>query len=88
MKTVVARTGTWTLQIVKRTDAHRFAVLPKRWIVERTLAWISRPSTPDARLRTTHPHRSRLRQTRDDPHHAQAHRRKAFNVNQDFSEGL
>jgi transposase len=27
---------------VKRTDAHRFVVLPKRWIVERTLAWISR----------------------------------------------
>ncbi len=23
-------------------DRHRFVVLPKRWIVERTLAWISR----------------------------------------------
>jgi len=30
------------LQIVKRSDAHRFIVLPKRWIVERTFAWISR----------------------------------------------
>ena len=30
------------LQIVKRSDAHRFVVLPKRWIVERTFAWISR----------------------------------------------
>jgi transposase len=39
---LVARTGTWTLQIVKRSDAHRFLVLPKRWIVERTFAWISR----------------------------------------------
>ena len=28
--------------IVKRTDAHRFVALPKRWIVERTFAWISR----------------------------------------------
>ena len=39
---VVARTGSWALQIVKRSDAHRFVVLPKRWIVERTFAWISR----------------------------------------------
>jgi transposase len=38
----VAATGSWTLEIVKRSDAHRFVVLPKRWIVERTLAWISR----------------------------------------------
>jgi transposase len=38
----VAKSGTWTLQIVKRNEAHRFVVLPKRWIVERTLAWISR----------------------------------------------
>ena len=38
----VAKTGTWKLQIIKRNDLHRFVVLPKRWIVERTLAWISR----------------------------------------------
>jgi transposase len=38
----VAATGRWTVQIVKRSDAHRFVVLPKRWIVERTFAWISR----------------------------------------------
>jgi putative transposase len=37
-----ANTGTWLLEIVKRTELHKFAVLPKRWIVERTLAWISR----------------------------------------------
>jgi transposase len=37
-----ARTGRWTVQIVKRNELHRFVVLPKRWIVERTLAWISR----------------------------------------------
>jgi transposase len=42
MNKVVADTGCWTLQIVKRSDAHRFVVLPKRWIVERTFAWISR----------------------------------------------
>jgi transposase len=38
----VAATGTWAIEIVKRNELHRFVVLPKRWIVERTLAWISR----------------------------------------------
>ena len=42
MRAAVARTGTWTLEIIRRCDRHRFVVLPKRWIVERTLAWISR----------------------------------------------
>ena len=42
MAATVARTGTWALEIVRRCDRHRFVVLPKRWIVERTLAWISR----------------------------------------------
>jgi len=43
MALVVASTGTWTLQVVKRSDrAKGFEVLPKRWIVERTFAWISR----------------------------------------------
>jgi transposase len=37
-----ARTGNWMIEVVKRTELHQFAVLPKRWIVERTLAWISR----------------------------------------------
>jgi transposase len=30
------------IRIVKRSDAAGFEVLPKRWIVERTFAWISR----------------------------------------------
>ena len=34
--------GSWIVEIVKRTELHTFAVVPKRWIVERTLAWISR----------------------------------------------
>ena len=43
MALAVARTGSWKLQIVKRSDAAQgFEVLPKRWIVERTFAWISR----------------------------------------------
>lgn len=42
MAAAVARTGTWTLEIVRRCDRHHFVALPKRWIVERSLAWISR----------------------------------------------
>jgi putative transposase len=35
--------GGWTLQIVKRNDDVKgFVVLPKRWIVERTFAWLGR----------------------------------------------
>jgi putative transposase len=35
--------GGWVLQIVKRSDDVKgFAVLPKRWIVERTFAWLNR----------------------------------------------
>ena len=37
MAMTVWRTGAWSLQIVKRSDAAGFEVLPKRWIVERTL---------------------------------------------------
>jgi transposase len=31
-----------TVEIVKRTNQHAFVVLPKRWIVERTIAWLNR----------------------------------------------
>jgi putative transposase len=31
----------WILEIVKRNETGMFKVLPKRWIVERTFAWIS-----------------------------------------------
>src|SRR5215204_689777 len=34
MEAVVARTGVWERQIVRRCDRPRFGVLPKRWIVE------------------------------------------------------
>jgi putative transposase len=37
----VKETLSWKLEIVKRSDSPEFKVLPKRWIVERTLAWIS-----------------------------------------------
>ncbi len=31
-----------TLEVVKRTELHTFAVLPRRWVVERTFSWITR----------------------------------------------
>ena len=38
----IARTGLWRLEIVMRPNIPRFEVLPKRWIVERTFAWLGR----------------------------------------------
>ncbi len=39
----LAEIGAWTLEIVKRSDkAEGFVVLPRRWVVERTLAWLGR----------------------------------------------
>jgi transposase len=35
--------GDWTLEIVRRTDAaNGFVLLPRRWVVERTIAWLNR----------------------------------------------
>ncbi len=42
MARAAANSGTWIIDIVKRNELHKFVVVPKRWIVERTLAWISR----------------------------------------------
>lgn len=40
LKKILARVN---VEIVKRSDqAKRFVVLPKRWIVERTFAWLGR----------------------------------------------
>jgi putative transposase len=38
-----ASTGPWVLQIVKRCDdVVGFTVLPRRWVVERTFAWLGK----------------------------------------------
>jgi transposase len=31
-----------TLQVIKRTEAHAFKVVPRRWVVERTFGWLLR----------------------------------------------
>jgi putative transposase len=30
------------VEVVKRSDLHRFVVLPKRWVVERTFGWLGK----------------------------------------------
>lgn len=37
------RTGGWQLEVVRRpAHQHTFQVLPRRWVVERTFAWLGR----------------------------------------------
>lgn len=43
LKGRLEKLGKWTLQIVKRSDtAQGFEILPRRWGVERTFAWLGR----------------------------------------------
>ena len=32
----------FTVQIVKRSELHTFKVMPKRWVVERSFAWLEK----------------------------------------------
>jgi transposase len=42
LKAALEKLGTWTIEIVKRSDvAKGFVLLPRRWVVERTLAWLN-----------------------------------------------
>src|SRR5437868_8717487 len=43
LRDALAKLGNWTVEIVKRAaDAAGFQLLPRRWVVERTLAWLNR----------------------------------------------
>ena len=88
MALTVWRTGVWKLQIVKRSDIAGFEVLPKRWIVERTFAWISRNrrlARDFERYATTV---AAFVSPRHDPHHAQATCCKRLVMNPNFPDGL
>lgn len=43
LREALADKGEWTIEIIKRSDqAKGFQLLPRRWVVERTLAWLGR----------------------------------------------
>jgi len=43
LRSALAGNGDWTIEIIKRSDAAKgFEVLPRRWVVERTFAWLGR----------------------------------------------
>lgn len=43
LKQALSRLGDWVIQIIKRSDAAKgFQLLPRRWVVERTIAWLNR----------------------------------------------
>jgi transposase len=43
LEAALARIGTWSLELIKRSDtAKGFELLPRRWVVERTIAWLNR----------------------------------------------
>ena len=42
LERVAAGMGGWLLSIVRKTPGRGFVVLPKRWVVERTFAWLGR----------------------------------------------
>jgi putative transposase len=43
LRTALKHIGEWTIEIIKRSDtAQGFEVLPRRWVVERTFAWLGR----------------------------------------------
>lgn len=43
LRDALASMGNWTVEIIKRSDhAKGFHVLPRRWVVERTFAWLGR----------------------------------------------
>jgi transposase len=43
LRAVLVKFGDWSIEIVKRAAATPgFQLLPRRWVVERTLAWLNR----------------------------------------------
>jgi transposase len=43
LEAALSKLGKWTLEIIKRSDAAKgFELLPRRWVVERTIAWLNR----------------------------------------------
>jgi putative transposase len=41
MREHVRKEHGWEFESVKRTELHKFVVMPKRWVVERTIGWMN-----------------------------------------------
>ena len=73
---------------MRRCDRHRFVVLPKRWVVERTLGWIShhrrlaRDFERHCRIAAAFVRMATIRI------HAETPGAKALTVKRDFADGL
>lgn len=42
LQNAIAHLDRLAIEIVKRSDTGRFVILPRRWVVERTIAWLNR----------------------------------------------
>ena len=43
LRQALRRLGKWTVEIIKRSNHVKgFEALPRRWVAERTLAWLNR----------------------------------------------
>lgn len=81
LKAALARMGKWTIQIVKRSDkAKGFEVIPRRWVVERTFAWLSRKPQARQGLRADSRKRNRLALHRLHPASRQTNRKSLTSI--------
>ncbi|MBD8549037.1 hypothetical protein [Sphingomonas sp. CFBP 8760] len=42
MEAAIAHLDHVAIEIVRRSDVWRFIILPRRWVAERTIAWLNR----------------------------------------------
>lgn len=42
LETAIAHLDQLAIEIIRRSEARRFVILPRRWVVERTIAWLNR----------------------------------------------
>jgi len=62
----------WNMRVIKRRQRHVFEALPKRWIVERTSAWLSQPRRLSKAYKVTAFYSRSIREDCLHPAHGQA----------------